>query len=158
MKFRWFVPPLLAALWLLLSNSYTLPNLLFAAIAGTAALWLVRNVREPADFRIRPLQVVQLVGLFLVELAKSAVRVLVLALSPRPDFSPGLISLPLRVERDFQIALLANLITLTPGTQSVDVSADRRQLLIHCLDVGDPDQTIADIRNGFEALILEAFP
>lgn len=158
MKFRWLVPPLLAILWLLLSNSYTLPNLLFAVIAGTAALWLVRNVRETADFRIRPVKVAQLIGLFLVELVKSAVRVLVLALSPHPVFSPGLIAVPLRVERDFQIALLANLITLTPGTQSVDVSADGRTLLVHCLDVGNPDQTIADIRNGFEALILEAFP
>lgn len=158
MKFRWLVPPLLAFLWLLLTNDYGPANVLFALAAGLAALWLVRDVRAPAEFHVRPLKVMQLAGLFILEAGRSAVRVLVLALSPRPIFSPGLIAMPLRLERDFEIALLANLITLTPGTQSVDLSADRRQLLVHCLDAGDPDQIIATIRDGFEALILEAFP
>jgi len=158
MKVRWLVPAFLAVLWLLLTNDYGVANILLAIVAGLAALWLVRDVRTPAEVRIRPLKVAQLAALFVLEAAKSSVRVLVLALSPHPKFSPGLITLPLRVERDFEIALLANLITLTPGTQSVDLSADRRELLIHCLDVGNPDLTIAGIRDGFEALILEAFP
>ena len=69
----------------------------------------------------------------------------------------GFIAFPLTVESDFEIALLANLITLTPGTLSVDVSEDRKVLYIHCIDVPDPEGTIADIRNGFERKIMEAF-
>jgi len=157
MKVRWLVPVFLAVLWLLLTNDYGAANILLAVVAGLAALWLVRHVRNPADVRIRPLKVAQLAALFVLEAAKSSVRVLILALSPHPKFAPGLITLPLRVESDFEIALLANLITLTPGTQCVDLSADRRKLLIHCLDVGNPDATVASIRDGFEALILEAF-
>ncbi|RAI32921.1 Na+/H+ antiporter subunit E, partial [Rhodoplanes roseus] len=71
--------------------------------------------------------------------------------------SPGLIAYPLRVNRDFEITLLANLITLTPGTLSVDVSEDRRTLYIHAIDVPDPDQLKRDIAQGFERKILEAF-
>ena len=44
---------------------------------------------------------------------------------------PGIFAYPLKVDRDFEITLLANLITLTPGTLSVDVSADRRTLFVH---------------------------
>lgn len=157
MSVRWLLPPILAGLWLLLTGSLSLANLLFGLVVGLAALWLVRDVRVPSDIRVRPLRLLRLVGLFLVELIRSAVRVLVLALSPHPRLSPGFIVVPLTVEREFEIALLANLITLTPGTLSVDLSADHRQLTIHCLEADDPEAIIAAIRTGFEARILEAF-
>ena len=51
--------------------------------------------------------------------------------------------LPLRVDRDFEITLLANLITLTPGTLSVDVSDDRKTLFVHAIDCSDPEQDAA---------------
>ena len=66
-------------------------------------------------------------------------------------------SVPLRVDRDFEITLLANLITLTPGTLSVDVSDDRSTLYIHAIHVPDPDELREDIAGGFEQRILEAF-
>ncbi|MEP3300463.1 MAG: Na+/H+ antiporter subunit E, partial [Roseibium sp.] len=56
-----------------------------------------------------------------------------------------------------EITMLANLITLTPGTLSVDVSEDRKTLYVHCIDVPDPQATIDDIKNGFERKILEVF-
>jgi multicomponent Na+:H+ antiporter subunit E len=61
------------------------------------------------------------------------------------------------VDRDFEITLLANLITLTPGTLSVDVSDDRRLLFVHAIDCPDADKAVRDIRDGFERKILEAF-
>jgi multicomponent Na+:H+ antiporter subunit E len=73
------------------------------------------------------------------------------------DLKPGIFAYPLKVDRDFEITLLANLITLTPGTLSVDVSDDRRTLYVHALDCSDPDQTRQDIADGFERKILEAF-
>jgi multicomponent Na+:H+ antiporter subunit E len=61
------------------------------------------------------------------------------------------------VDRDFEIALLANLITLTPGTLSVDISRDRRLLFVHSIDGSDPEGLKRDIANGFERKIMEAF-
>ena len=80
-----------------------------------------------------------------------------LVLSPKMDLKPGIFAYPLKVDRDFEITLLANLITLTPGTLSVDVSDDRRILYVHALDCSDPDQTRRDIAEGFERKIMEAF-
>ena len=95
--------------------------------------------------------------LFVYELVLSAWRVAVLVMSPKLDIKPGIFAYPLKVDRDFEITLLANLITLTPGTLSVDVSEDRRTLYVHALDCSDPEQFRRDIAEGFERRILEAF-
>tara|TARA_Y100000815_G_scaffold48462_1_gene39614 strand:- start:609 stop:836 length:228 start_codon:yes stop_codon:yes gene_type:complete len=73
------------------------------------------------------------------------------------DLKPGIFAYPLKVDRDFEITLLANLITLTPGTLSVDVSSDRRTLYVHAIDASNPEQTRRDIAEGFERKIMEAF-
>jgi multicomponent Na+:H+ antiporter subunit E len=95
--------------------------------------------------------------LFLIELVLSAWRVAVLVMSPRMDLKPGIFAYPLRVNRDFEITLLANFITLTPGTLSVDVSDDRRILYVHAIDCSDPEKVRQDIATGFEQKIIEAF-
>ena len=79
----------------------------------------------------------------------------------RPDLNahirPAIIAFPLSVTSDAEITLLANLITLTPGTLSVDVSEDRRSLFIHAIHVTDREAFIRDIASGFEAKVAGAF-
>lgn len=99
---------------------------------------------------------VVLIGLFIKELVLSALQVAWLVVQPRPRLRPGFIAYPLTLTSDVQIALLANLITLTPGTLSVDVSDDRRTLFIHALDVPDREVLIGHIAAGFETQILRA--
>ena len=95
-----------------------------------------------------------LIGLFIKELVLSALQVAWLVVQPKPKLRPGFIAYPLTLTSDAQIALLANLITLTPGTLSVDVSDDRRTLFIHALDVPDREVLIGRIAAGFETRIL----
>jgi multicomponent Na+:H+ antiporter subunit E len=95
-----------------------------------------------------------LLGLFVRELVLGALQVALLAVRPRLDLHPALVAYPLTVTTDAQIALLANLITLTPGTLSVDVSDDRRTLLIHVLDLGDRERLVGRIAAGFESGVL----
>jgi multicomponent Na+:H+ antiporter subunit E len=71
--------------------------------------------------------------------------------------APGFIAFPLTARSDAEITLLANLITLTPGTLSVDVSDDRSTLYIHAITVGDKQALIADIAKSFEARVIEVF-
>ena len=64
--------------------------------------------------------------------------------------------MPLRLRSDLAISLLANTISLTPGTVSTFVSADRRSLVIHTLHTTSPEKLIADIRERYEQPLLEA--
>ena len=95
-----------------------------------------------------------LIALFVKELILSALKVAWLVLQPRINIRPAIIAYPLTVTTDAQITLLANMITLTPGTLSVDVSADRRTLYIHAIDVASKEALIGDIAAGFETKIL----
>ncbi len=151
-----FINVLLALAWAAVTGAFTLINVLFGFVLGSFSLWLIREQVGSVAHYGRVGRALSLIRLFLVELLKSALRVMVLVLSPRMNLSPGFIAFPLRVDTDFEITLLANLITLTPGTLSVDVSDDRSTLYIHVIDIPDKRALIADIAQGFETKIMEA--
>lgn len=148
---------LFALVWAAITGSFTLANLIAGFLLGAIALYLIREQVGSLGYFERAMRVTSLGLLFLYELALSAWRVAILVLNPRMELKPGIFAYPLKVDRDFEITLLANLITLTPGTLSVDVSEDRRLLYVHAIDASDPVQTRRDIAEGFERKILEAF-
>jgi multicomponent Na+:H+ antiporter subunit E len=148
---------LLALAWMVVTGSATFVNFIFGYVLAAGALYLIREQVGSLGYFVRARRVLSLAALFAYELILSAWRVAVLVVSPNMNLKPGIFAYPLKVDRDFEITLLANLITLTPGTLSVDVSDDRRILYIHALDCSDPDQVRMDIANGFERKILEAF-
>jgi multicomponent Na+:H+ antiporter subunit E len=145
--------------WALATGDFSILNLLLGALIGGAALFLIRSEvsRPRALSRLRRL--VSLAGLFLYELMLSAVRVGLLVLRPdlRARLTPGIVAFPLTLRRPAEITLLANLITLTPGTLSVDISEDGRLLYVHAIEVKDREALIEEIASGFERKIIEAF-
>lgn len=149
----------LAIGWAAATGSFDLFNLVFGAAIAIVALFLIRDrITGPRLLR-RTRRITALALLFVYQLLLSAIKVALLVI--RPDMhrrlTPGIIAFPLRVTRDAEITLLANLITLTPGTLSVDVSEDRQHLFIHVLDFVDRDEVVREIADGFEARVLEAF-
>ena len=148
---------LLALVWAAITGSFTPANIVFGFLLGAVALSIIREQASSNRYFMRPLRVLSLAILFVRELIVSAWRVAKLVLSPKMDLKPGIFAYPLKVDQDFEITLLANLITLTPGTLSVDVSEDRRVLFVHAIDCSDPVATIGEIEQGFEHKILEAF-
>lgn len=146
-----------AVVWVAVTGSATLHNLIFGFALSTLVLWIVRDEMGARGYWRRLGRILSLLALFLEELALSAWKVAVLVVSPRMDLKPGIFAFPLTVTRDFEITLLANLITLTPGTLSVDVSEDRKTLFVHAIDCSDIEATKRDIANGFERKIMEAF-
>tara|TARA_B100000678_G_scaffold114303_1_gene95680 strand:- start:471 stop:944 length:474 start_codon:yes stop_codon:yes gene_type:complete len=148
---------LLALAWAAVTGSFTFLNLAFGFVLAMGTLSLIREQVGSVGYFSRARRVISLFLLFVYELILSAVRVAVLVLSPKMDLKPGIFAYPLKVDRDFEITLLANLITLTPGTLSVDVSDDRRTLYVHAIDASDPEQARRDIAEGFERKIMEAF-
>ncbi|MFB2550982.1 Na+/H+ antiporter subunit E [Ensifer soli] len=148
---------LLVAVWAGLSGSVSPPNLILGAAVGWLVLAIVARGIGRAGHRLRLVPLLRLALLFLKELAVSAWSVARIVVRPKMDLKPGILAYRLGVTRDIEIALLANLITLTPGTLSVDVSADRTTLFIHALDCSDAEATRRAIAGGFEARIREVF-
>jgi len=149
----------LALVWALVSGSFTLINLLFGAAVAGLALYLLRERLGPPVHLVRLRRIIALVWLFIRELVISAVGVAIVVMTPnlKSRLSPGIIAYPLKAKSDAEITLLANLITLTPGTLSIDVSHDRRTLYIHALMLEDKTALIESIASGFEAKVIEVF-
>lgn len=106
---------------------------------------------------MRLYRILKLLAVFLREFALSVLRVAWLVLSPRMRFTPACFRFLLALSDERQITLLANMITLTPGTLTVDVTDDKSALIVHAIDCPDVEAACADLRNGFERLIREAF-
>jgi len=97
-----------------------------------------------------------LTGLFFRELALSVKDVVITVLNPRRPIRSAIVAVPLDVTSDAGIALLANMITLTPGTTSLHVSEDRKMLYCHVMNVSD--ESVAGIKDGFERSVKEVLP
>ncbi len=97
----------------------------------------------------------RLVLSFVVELILSNIAVARVVLSSPLDVRPGIVAYQTELRSDLAITFLANLITLTPGTLTLDVARDRRVLYIHTLNVESPSSVVASIRRAFEQYLLE---
>lgn len=154
-----FLVMALALIWAAITGSFTGLNLLFGGLVGGLAVLLMRHsfARPMALRRLK--RIISLLVLFLYELVVSALKVAMIVI--RPDLNkvvqPAIIAYPLTVKSEAEITLLANMITLTPGTLSIDVSADKSVLYIHALTLEDRDAAISSIANGFERKVGEVF-
>src|SRR5690606_7088011 len=97
-----------------------------------------------------------LAGIFLRELALSVQDVILAVLDPRRLRRSAIVAVPLEVRSDDGNTLLANMITLTPGTTSLHVSRDRRVLYVHVMNLSD--ESIRQIKSGFERSVREVLP
>lgn len=149
----------LAMLWVAMTGAFSGPNLLLGVAIASLAVVLLRSVLVPWPVLRRVRQATALLGLFLYELIASAIRVTLVVLSPdmARRLNPAVVAFPLTVRSDAEITLLANLITLTPGTLTVDVSQDRSLLYVHVLALETREALVADIAGGFEMRVRELF-
>ena len=146
----------LALVWVVVTATFSLTNLLFGFILSAFTLFLIREQIGTAGYLRRGVKVVQLFFYLVYEIVASAWRVAVAVLSPNLNLKPGVFSYRLLVDRDFEIAALANLIGLTPGSLVFDISEDRTTLYIHALDCSDPDRERFRIATGFERKLMAA--
>ena len=87
------------------------------------------------------------------ELARSVYDVVLNVINPQRISHSAIVEVPLDVKSDLGIALLANMVTLTPGTTTLHVSEDRTRLYAHVMNYSD--SVVDDIKEGFEQLILK---
>jgi multicomponent Na+:H+ antiporter subunit E len=146
----------LALVWVVVTATFSLTNLVFGFVLAAATLYLIREQIGTGGYVSRGMRIVSLLVFLIVEILFSAVRVARAVLSPTQDLKPGVFAYHMTVDRDFEIALLASLIGLTPGSLVFDISEDRTTLFIHAFDCSDPEAERRKIAEGFERRLLEA--
>lgn len=161
---------LLTFVWAALQGSFGVGNLLLGAVLAWATLRLARPVLQSEDDReeetssgwVRPVhrtwRVLVLVLVFLRELVQSALQVAWYTLQPTLEIRPAIVAYPLDVQSDREITVLANLISLTPGTLSLDVAPDRSHLYVHSISVEGEDgqNVIRAIKQSLEKHVSRA--
>jgi multicomponent Na+:H+ antiporter subunit E len=134
---------LLALVWVVLTGSFTGGNFL----VGFAFGYLILAFATPSGRYARKVpQVLWFAVLFLWDLVKANLRVAYDVVTPSHRMRPAVIGIPLELESDGAITLLANLITVTPGTLTLDVSPDRSTLYIHAMYMDDEAGLRAEIK------------
>lgn len=149
---------LLALLWAAINSNFTPAGVAVGMLVGFGIVGLTEPLFARSGYMRRTWSVVYFVVYFLVELFRASVRVAIDIVRPRlhASIEPGIVAIPLTVETDIEITVLANVISLTPGTLSLDLSDDKRVLYIHTMYGGsDPDAVRAEVKGGLERRVLE---
>jgi multicomponent K+:H+ antiporter subunit E len=158
---RWLPFPLLsavlAACWLLLAAEISVAHILLAALLAVSIPLLVAPFLDHLPRVISPLAAARLILLVTWDIVLANVAVARLVLGPTARLRPAFIHVPLALSNPQSIALLASIITMTPGTVSSDIDPERRTLLVHVLDCADAEQLVADIKHRYEEPLLEIF-
>jgi len=150
-----FVNISLAVVWAALIGPFSLTNLLAGFVLGYLSLLITTRGGERGGYVWRVRAAIFFVVFVVYELIAANMRVAWYPVSNLKDLRPAVLAIPLEPMSDIQITTLANLITLTPGTLTIDVAPDRRMMFVHFMHVDDADEEIAGIKSGFERRILE---
>ena len=171
---------LLAVTWGMATGTFTVPNLAFGFVLGYLLLRFSQRILGPSPYFAKVRLLLRFVLRYFWELILANFRVaydvLVPWAWPEPPapatrgtstapgrrgaesyVCPGVIAIPLDASTDLEIALLANLITLTPGSVALDLSSDRSVLYVHAMyiDGGDVEAYRRSIKEGLERRVLE---
>lgn len=148
---------LLAFAWATMTAEFTLANLAVGFGLGFLILLFARRAVGLESYARKVRQAIGLFFFFIWELIQSNLRLAHDVITPGYYMKPAVVAVPLDVRSDLEITLLANLVSLTPGTLSLDVSDDRSVLFIHVMyvDNDDLDAVRRGIKTGFERRVLE---
>ena len=138
---------ILALIWAAVTSNFSGANLLVGFVLGYLILgFALRDVPDFARYRKKISRLFLLMGHFLRDLVVSNLRVAYDVLTPTHYMRPAVVAVPLRAKSDGAITILANMISLTPGTLSLDVSSDRSVLYLHVMYLDNEDDLREQIR------------
>lgn len=150
-----FINTFIALGYVGVQGQFTLSGFLIGFGLGYLALWLTQPLYGRTRYFWRVPKIAQLAGYFMVELLQSNLRIFWDVVTPGHISRPGIVGVPLDASTELEILLITNMISLTPGTLSIDLSEDRRILYVHVMYLDDPDRFRDSIKEGLERRLLE---
>lgn len=151
---RLLPPVLLLAIWIGLQGSLTVGNVVGGILVVAAVSWIAG--RRPRRHVVHPWGTLKFGVIFLKMLAESTWSVAVMALRPTPErLRAGVVACPLANQTPLVATIVADAITLTPGTLTLDVRTDPTVLYVHAVGFTDAESVRADVAD-LERLVVAA--
>lgn len=148
----------LLAMWLLLNQTAAVGHVLLGTILALLGGWMMRALQPPEVRVRRPRAIVRLFFLIFADVVRSNIAVSQIILGTRHrSVTSGFVNIPLELRDPHGLAVLACIITATPGTLWVNFDAANGVLMIHVLDLIDESTWIRNIKGRYERLLLEIF-
>ena len=147
----------LAFIWALLWGEVTLGRLVIGFALGYLLLIYAERLTGRRTYTLKAPRILSFGLYFLRELVRANLWVAYDVLHPKRLATPAVLAIPLEARTDLEITLLASLISLTPGTLTLDVAVtpERRTLYVHAMFAGDPETLRREIKDGLERRLLE---
>lgn len=157
-----FVAPRLSAalflVWLFLNGSLTATQLALGAIVAITVPLVIERRSHVRPFEGRRVALsLRLMARVAVDIVRSNLELAARIIGPESALRPRYLWVPVALESPAGIAILCSIVTLTPGTVSVDVSPDRRRLLVHAFDVESERDLAESIKTRYEQVLMEIF-
>jgi multicomponent K+:H+ antiporter subunit E len=149
----------LTASWLVLNETLALAQIVLGAVLGLALAWASSTLR-PLRAHVRRLDIAAiLILVVLYDILRSNINVarIVLGLVRQRKVTSGFLHIPMELRDPHGLAALAAIVTATPGTVWVHLSADNATLTLHVLDLRDPDESIRFVKHRYETPLRRIF-
>lgn len=142
--------------WVALWGDLSIANLVWGAVLGGVTLVLVPVRHMAHRVPIRPLGIVRFVAVFFTALVRASAEVAWEVISPTNRINEGIVAVDLRTSSPGLMTLIGNMVSLTPGTLTLEVRKDPPTLYIHVLHLRGVEEVRASVRH-FEDVALAAF-
>lgn len=146
---------ILALIWVALTGKFLIGNFVFGVILSYGIMWFMYRTEDDQRYFKKIPQTISFLFYFFYELWKANLLVAYDVVTPKFHMRPGIVAIPLTADTDLEITLLANVITMTPGTLALDVSDDNKYLFVHSMYIKSKEDFIHSVKNGFERRLLE---
>ncbi len=147
---------LLALMWASIIGPFSPANLGVGFVLGYVVLRIAAGRGSRPRYVRGVLATLRLTGFTVVELIRANIRVALYTVSSLRSLRPAVLTVPLEDDAtDTEVTLLSILVTLTPGTLTLDVIGNNEAMLVHFMHVDDAAASVREIKEGFERRILE---
>ncbi|MCB5185116.1 Na+/H+ antiporter subunit E [Methylobacillus gramineus] len=148
---------LLTLIWLLLSNSIALGQLVLGMLLGWAIPFFALPFWPDKVKVHKPLTLLKFTYILLHDIVEANFIVAARILGNPAKLRPAFIVVPIDLDSDFAMSILANTTCLTPGSLSALLAPDRKSILVHAMDVEDEEAFIRTIKTRYEQPLKEIF-
>ncbi len=148
---------LLALIWMIFQNSFSPVDFLVGFLLGFIVITMTQQTMGIGDYSIRTWHLLQLVVFVLWTIVVSSIAMAHIVAMPVAQVRPGIVAVPLDLQGDMAISILAHIISLIPGTISLDISREKRTLYVHTISITNPETFRQTIKQELEQRVARIF-